>query len=72
MSRCKLRAIQIISDTLRGVETESPNGTGERGGSKIGQKSVTYYLNGPLDFTANGRDGKRDTTTVSCYVHSQL
>jgi hypothetical protein len=26
----------------------SPNDTGgEGGGSKIGQKSVTYYLNGP-------------------------
>jgi hypothetical protein len=25
----------------------SPNDTG-RGGPKIGQKSVTYYLNGPL------------------------
>jgi len=26
----------------------SPNDTWGRGGSKIGQKSVTYYLNGPL------------------------
>jgi len=32
-----LGAIQIICDTLRGIE------------SKIGQKTVTYYLNGPLN-----------------------
>jgi len=44
-----LGAIQIMRDTLGGgVETVSPNDTWGSGGSKIGQKSVTYYLNGPL------------------------
>jgi len=41
------RAIQIIHDTLRGAggfETMSPNDTRGRRGSKIHQKSVTYFF----------------------------
>jgi len=31
-----------------GSKPVSPNDTGGGGGTKIGQKSVAYYLNGPL------------------------
>jgi len=41
-----LGAIQIKRDTLRGWGSRQCH----QGGSKIGQKSVTYYLNGPLVF----------------------
>jgi len=40
-----LLTTQLKRDTLGGDVTVSPNDTKGRG-SKIGQKSVTYYLNG--------------------------
>jgi hypothetical protein len=51
-----------------GSEPVSPNDTWGRGGSKIGQKSVTYYLNGPIS-TRLGLDIKRPIIKQIRLVH---